>query len=144
MMHPVDGRKIRYPCEQCSFDFSTEQALKNHSKIHNDPEFECLVCRKKFFKKANLLDHQEHHETLAYPCPHCTRSFRKEAKLKNHLKHVHFKEKRTYRCELCVSSTFTRRTTYRDHVLRQHKELETNFLSNLLERISTMQPEEFQ
>lgn len=143
MLHPADGRKIRYQCAKCHLDFSTEHALRNHARIHFDPEFACEHCDKKFHKKANLLDHQEHHETLAFACPHCTRSFRKEAKLNGHLRNVHYKEKRTYRCELC-SATFTRRTSYRDHALRQHKELDKDSLNDLITRISTMLPEELQ
>lgn len=143
MMHPPDGKKVKYPCEICAQTFSTEPALRNHLRIHQDPEFECGVCCKKFYRKGNLLDHMEHHESLPFPCQHCTRSFRNESKLNNHLKRVHFKEKSTYRCELC-SSTFTRRTTYRDHVLRQHKDLEVNFCKELLGKIAKMLPEEQQ
>lgn len=141
MMHPPDGVKVRHPCSFCDQTFSTEQALKNHSRIHKDPEFQCGVCFKQFFKKSNLLDHQEHHGTLAWPCGYCTRSFRNEAKLKNHLKRVHFKDKTTFRCELCTS-TFSRRTTYRDHVVKQHKDLEESYCKDLLSRIKKMLPEE--
>jgi uncharacterized Zn-finger protein len=83
----------------------------------------------------------EHHETLAFPCSQCKRSFRNESKLNHHLKVVHFKEKQTYRCEIC-SSAFTRRTTCRDHVLRQHKDIDADYRKDLLERISKMLPEE--
>lgn len=141
MMHPLDGKKIKYHCENCSQSFSTEQALKNHQKIHGDPEFTCEICSKKFYRKGNLLDHMEHHETLAFPCTHCKRSFRNESKLNHHLKVVHFKTSSTYRCEIC-SSTFTRRTTCRDHVIKQHKDIDDDYLTELLERISKMLPEE--
>lgn len=142
MMHPPDGIKIKYPCDVCNQMFSTPHSLRNHIQVHREPEFECICCLKKFHKKGNLLDHMEHHETLSYPCQHCTRSFRNEAKLKHHLKRVHFKEKETFRCELCLTITFTRRTTYRDHILKLHKELDASFRQDWLERISKMQPEE--
>lgn len=141
MMHPEDGRRIKYSCETCPQTFSTEHALKNHQTIHRDPEFECSQCFKKFYRKGNLQDHQEHHQVLEFPCEHCTRSFRKESKLLNHLKKVHFKERETYRCEVC-QSTFTRRTTYRDHVMRQHKELDAGFRDQLVKEIMIMLPEE--
>lgn len=142
LMHPSDGIKIKYPCDVCSRTFSTPHSLRNHIQVHRDPEFECSYCLKKFHKKANLLDHHEHHGTLTHPCEHCTRSFRNEAKLKHHLKRVHFKDKETFRCELCLTVTFTRRTTYRDHVLKQHKDIDASFCQDWLERISKLQPEE--
>lgn len=141
MMHPPDGKKIKYPCTNCAQSFSTAQALKNHETIHGDPEFQCKCCSKKFYRKGNLLDHMEHHETLEFPCTHCKRSFRNESKLNHHLKVVHFKTASTYRCDIC-SSTFTRRTTCRDHVLKQHKDVEEGYLKDLLKKISTMLPEE--
>lgn len=141
VMHPVDGKKPEHPCDVCGVTFSTIQTLGWHMKVHSEPKFSCEHCEKKFFRKGTLLDHQEHHKTLDFPCTHCTRSFRADYKLKHHLNKVHFKEKTTYRCELCISS-FTRRTTYRDHVVRQHKHLEASFRSDLLQRIAKMLPEE--
>lgn len=140
IMHPPDGKKIKYSCLKCTQTFSSQQAMKNHGRNHSEPEFCCQHCSKKFLRKGNLLDHMEHHETLAFPCTHCKRSFRNESKLNHHLKSVHFKEKQIYRCEIC-SSTFTRRTTYRDHVLRQHKDIEEIYQKDLLERIAKMLPE---
>ena len=141
MMHPEDGHRIKFPCVTCQQTFSTQQALKNHQRIHRDPEFECDQCFKMFYRKVNLQNHQEHHQILDFPCEHCTRSFRKESQLTNHLKKVHFKEKTTFQCELC-QSTLTRRTTYRDHVIRQHKELEIDIRDQLLEKITKLQPKE--
>lgn len=143
LMHPPDGKKIKHSCRypDCTQNFTTQQALRNHQRIHSDPEFYCHVCLKKFYRKNNLLDHMETHQILAFPCPQCKRSFRNESKLNHHLKSVHFKEKQTFRCEIC-SSTFTRRTTYRDHVLKQHKDNDDDYQKDLLERISKMLPEE--
>lgn len=141
--HPSDGEKPKYPCKACGTHFAYKSAVSQHMKTHRDPEFDCSQCGKKFHFKQNLLDHMDHHEILAFPCrqPSCNRSFRTEAKLNHHLKFVHFKEKRTFRCEICLS-TFTKRTTCRDHVLRQHKNLEPSIRDELLTRIKTMEPEE--
>lgn len=144
LMHSAEGEKPKYPCDICGNVFSTLLAMKSHTKIHSDPQFECHWCQRKFHHKTKLLDHMEKHETLPYSCPHCPRSFRRESKLNSHFKVVHFKEKTTYRCELC-NSTFTRRTTYRDHVIRQHrKDIDPAFERELIERIMTMKAEEQQ
>lgn len=136
---PVEQPKL--PCDVCGIFLSSLISLKNHRLTHEEPKFECDQCDKKFFRKNALQDHQEHHTTLEFPCQQCKRSYRMESRLQHHLRTVHFKPKRTYRCELC-SSTFTRRTTCRDHVIKQHPHLETNFKKALLERIANMLPEE--
>jgi hypothetical protein len=139
--HDPNYKPKKVTCDVCAQQFPSMTALRKHMNNHGDPQFSCQHCDKKFYQHEHLLDHQQYHETLAFPCQHCDRSYRKEALLNWHLKRVHFKEKRTYRCEIC-SSTFTRRTTCRDHVLRQHKNLDVNFRNDLLERISKMLPEE--
>lgn len=140
-IHAPEGHKPVFTCEICAAKFTESHTLKYHMKKHKEPQFNCQSCDKKFHYRRKLLDHQEHHETLAFPCEHCRRSFTTENKLHRHYKKSHFKDKTTYRCELC-SSTFTRRTTYRDHVIRQHKDLDVNIKKDLLERISKMLSEE--
>lgn len=79
--------------------------------------------------------------TLEFNCEFCPRSFRHESKLKLHHKKTHFKDKTTYRCEIC-NGTYTRRTTLRDHVLSQHPGLDEPYKTELLAKIAQMLPEE--
>lgn len=128
-------------CERCGNQYKNEDTLKKHMIYHDPPRFECAVCCKKFYENKKLMDHMSAHELLEFPCQHCARSFRLESQLRYHLKKVHFKEKLTFHCELCTS-TFTRKSTYRDHAMRQHKELEREELAMFLERIKTSLAEE--
>lgn len=128
-------------CEICGNRYKNEDTLKKHLIYHAEPKFECSLCRKKFHENKKLLDHMSAHEKLEFPCTSCTRSFRLESQLRYHNKKVHFKDKTTFRCELC-SSTFTRKSTYRDHALRQHKELAKDSMAEFLERIKNSFPEE--
>lgn len=140
----VDAVHIEQPiiaCKVCGALIKSEKGMKTHMKVHAVPKFKCEICFKLFLKLPRLQDHMSAHQTLEYPCPFCTRSFRLETKLNYHLKVVHQKEKITFRCELC-SSCLSRRDVYRDHVLRQHKDIEANLLADLLERIKSVLPEE--
>ncbi|KAG5680416.1 hypothetical protein PVAND_009924 [Polypedilum vanderplanki] len=130
------------PCEICGKLYKSAETLKRHLIYHSDdPKYKCAECGRMFYENKKLLDHQSVHKTLEFPCIHCDKSFRLETQLNYHLKKVHFKEKLTFKCELCLT-TFTRKSTYRDHALRQHKELSQDSLSEFLKRIKKSIPEE--
>ncbi|KAL7029444.1 hypothetical protein ACKWTF_006248 [Chironomus riparius] len=129
------------PCEICGTLYKSLETLKRHFIYHGDPKFKCDECGKMFHENKKLMDHQSAHKILEFPCQYCQRSFRLETQLNYHLKKVHFKEKLTFKCELC-SSTFTRKSTYRDHALRQHKELNQDMMTEFLKRIRKSLAEE--
>lgn len=137
----VHGEKQEITCHVCGKTMCSESSLKIHMKSHEEPKFQCEVCFRKFHRLPQLQDHMEAHTILEFPCAHCSRSFRKEAQLNHHLKRVHFKERTTYNCELCASS-FSRKHTYRDHVIKNHNTQSANMMAALMDRIKNAIPEE--
>jgi uncharacterized Zn-finger protein len=128
-------------CDKCGRQYKNQDTLKKHLIYHESPKFECKICDKKFHENKKLLDHMSVHEELDFPCEHCKRSFRLDSQLRYHLKKVHFRQKEIYQCGLC-SSSFTRKSTYRDHAMKLHKELEKEEMDEFLKRIKKSQPEE--
>lgn len=129
-------------CEKCGLVLKNKETLKKHLIYHNPPKFQCSTCFKMFHENKKLQDHQSAHTTLEFSCSYCSQSYRLESQLSRHIKRVHIKEKTTFRCELCLS-TFTRKSTYRDHVLRQHKELTGDVLAEFLLKVRKSIPEEY-
>lgn len=129
------------PCEKCGLVLKNNETLKKHMIYHDPPKFQCPTCFKMFHENKRLQDHQSAHTTLEFACTYCSQSYRLESQLQRHLKRVHIKEKLTFRCELCMA-TFTRKSTYRDHALRQHKELSSEMMTEFLQKIKKCIPEE--
>ena len=76
-------------CSKCNKFFQTEGALKLHSYIHVDGQFECSDCNKTFPFKSQLEQHKPSHATdRPYKCTEkgCKRSFSHKHDLKKHLK----------------------------------------------------------
>jgi hypothetical protein len=134
--------KKTFPCEICGSIITSAARLSQHMKTHGEPQFACNQCDKKYFEKFKLMDHMAAHIVLQFKCEYCPRSFRTEARLKCHYRVVHFKEKKTYRCEIC-NGTYTRRTTLRDHVLRQHQNIDEHYKQEYVTKILQMMPEEY-
>lgn len=130
------------PCEYCGKQFRTEESLKRHLAFHLPARFSCKLCNEKFHENRLLMDHMSKHEKLEFQCHHCDRSYRLQSQLKTHLsKNNAFRDKTTFKCELC-SSTFTRKSTYREHAMRMHKELSKDELAAFIEKIKKSIPEE--
>jgi Zinc finger, C2H2 type/Zinc-finger of C2H2 type len=134
--------KKTFTCEICQTIIPSKAYLHQHMKTHGEPQFPCNQCDKKYFVNYKLMDHMAVHTPLQFRCEYCPRSFRTEARLKGHYRVVHFKEKKTYRCEIC-NGTYTRRTTLRDHVVRQHPSIDESYKQEYIARVLQMQPEEY-
>lgn len=130
------------PCDKCGLVLKNNETLKKHLIYHLPPRYQCTTCFKMFHENKKLQDHQSVHTTLEFSCTFCAQSYRLDSQLQRHIKRVHIKEKTTFRCVIC-QSTFTRKSTYRDHALRQHKELTGNLMTEFLQKIKKSIPEEF-
>lgn len=58
-------------CEQCGKEFFSEQRLKIHRVVHEEPKFACDHCPKKFRMKAALDRHSDLHRNVKYVCDVC-------------------------------------------------------------------------
>lgn len=82
--------------------------------------YECGECNKKFEKKKyykrhmKSIVHSANNFDIPFYCAHCPKIFYYKFKLSTHLKQVHFKQHKTYTCNMCGQS-FHYRNNYKRH-----------------------------
>ncbi|KAL4216419.1 hypothetical protein ACF0H5_024144 [Mactra antiquata] len=110
-----------YDCEICGKQFSHNDRLRRHRKIHTaEKPYKCDICGKGFKEKCNLKHHRFIHTgEKPYKCETCGKSFNQRSSLKTHQK-VHTGEK-PFRCELC-EKPFAQKYLLRQH-MKKHIEL---------------------
>ncbi|XP_052786367.1 zinc finger and BTB domain-containing protein 38-like isoform X2 [Mya arenaria] len=110
-----------YDCEICGKQFSHNDRLRRHRKIHTtDKPYKCDICGKGFKEKCNLKHHRFIHTgEKPYKCDTCGKSFNQRSSLKTHQK-VHTGEK-PFKCELC-EKPFAQKYLLRQH-MKKHIEL---------------------
>ncbi|XP_045184941.2 zinc finger protein sens-like isoform X2 [Mercenaria mercenaria] len=116
-----DGEDRTYDCEICGKQFSHNDRLRRHRKIHTaEKPYKCDICGKGFKEKCNLKHHRFIHTgEKPYKCETCGKSFNQRSSLKTHQK-VHTGEK-PFRCELC-EKPFAQKYLLRQH-MKKHIEL---------------------
>lgn len=116
-----DGEDRTYDCEICGKQFSHNDRLRRHRKIHTaEKPYKCDICGKGFKEKCNLKHHRFIHTgEKPYKCETCGKSFNQRSSLKTHQK-VHTGEK-PFRCELC-DKPFAQKYLLRQH-MKKHIEL---------------------
>lgn len=131
--------------EGCNQVFETVQELRKHMK-ENHIKYTCVECDKVFKNEQTLkLHNQEKHgnkEPTLCPYPECSFStvkveyffyflkvgskyalffLEQKSNLTQHIRHVHQKEPRSYRCQVC-NMVFTKNSEYRKHRHQAHPE----------------------
>ncbi|XP_063545917.1 zinc finger protein 572-like isoform X2 [Cydia strobilella] len=114
------AHKGNYSCPECAATFSSEQALRTHSKTHqpeSERRFRCAFagCKKRF----NFPHHLKHHELThtnakQHFCYVCEKGFIQSHHLKTHLKSHHCKSK------------FTTKHTLKKHMSTHNKYVDVN------------------
>lgn len=118
-----DGEERTYDCDICGKQFSHNDRLRRHRKIHTtEKPYKCDICGKGFKEKCNLKHHRYIHTgEKPYKCETCGKSFNQRSSLKTHQK-VHTGEK-PFKCELC-DKPFAQKYLLRQH-MKKHIEIPT-------------------
>ncbi|KAK3103011.1 hypothetical protein FSP39_015757 [Pinctada imbricata] len=85
------GDSPKVVCDICGGQFTTDQNLQRHMKIHNnDMKFACPHCPKTFVQKHGLTCHLRIHTgSKPYSCDICKEGFAHNVSLKNHRRKYH-------------------------------------------------------
>ena len=56
-----------FSCEICKQNFTRQDNLSHHLKVHSNPKYSCRECEEKFSSKYNLMHHQKTHHVQTKP-----------------------------------------------------------------------------
>ena len=91
--YPLQENKI--VCEKCVLSFSSENAMKEHMKIHNQNK--CPYCKTIFWTEEHLKAHiDNYHEQQQIYCKECKLTFKTVDSLNEH--NI---AKNLFKCEVC-------------------------------------------
>ena len=104
-----------YKCIDCSKTFSHRYLLKEHARIHAEPEFKCDQCDSIFKLRRNFVTHSKSHLSInqTIMCKKCPQTFTYESNLKRHMEAKH--SDNLFVCAFC-QRTFNRRDSLERHV----------------------------
>ncbi|CAG9802959.1 unnamed protein product [Chironomus riparius] len=136
-MQHVHGEK-KISCEVCGKLYTCIENLKLHLKYHSDPKYACEYenCDKKFHQKTLWEHHMlKHKNERSISCTECNNTFYTLRDLKRHNQRVHNKvSRKCFGCEMI----FCRKDKYREHILKQHKDLSDDIKNKILEQIKNI------
>lgn len=73
-------------CEICGENFTDNNLLKSHLKVHEcDKYFVCFICSKKFISFESVAQHTKTHATKSYRCKICNLSFSIHRSFQKHM-----------------------------------------------------------
>ncbi|XP_055606414.1 transcription factor grauzone-like [Uranotaenia lowii] len=106
----------------CNLKFDTVSLLREHIRIHIDPNcFQCLECGKNFCSQRSLRNHklQMHlsDQDKSFQCEHCPKKFARKHLLNTHIL-TH--DRKNQECEICNSS-FQNKGSLRYHIRTVHE-----------------------
>ena len=107
-------------CKECGKTFKKAKILREHMKIHGDPQHKCDYegCDKKFHLKANLKAHIDvvHLKVKSVECDVCGKQFYNQSQLKAHMQRH---DTDSHICEHC-SHQFSCDKTLKEHIKLKH------------------------
>ena len=121
----MQHENVRYPCNQCSMSFKTNQCLTTHKrKVHLGEDMnihQCNECGKKFHSSGYLSTHIKavHKKEMSFECQECNSKFAYKSALMSHMRGVH-ENRRDFVCELCAKA-FLSSTYLKHHLAAVHK-----------------------
>lgn len=112
----------KYPCPQCTREFTASQYLKNHIKsVHeNRLDYECEQCKKKFVSKPRLTSHIFQTHSSQVNCGICDKKIANPQQLKRHKVFAHNETEGAIFCVHCPKSVFFNENTYKNHMENKH------------------------
>ena len=80
---------VRFPCMQCSKDFSRKNTLSLHIRNNHtkDASLFCTACNQYFANYESHKDHMENHKI--FPCKKCEKDFPRNKSLQRHMRSAH-------------------------------------------------------
>lgn len=112
-----------YVCEMCPKAYSTPKSLKLHMKIHTEKVYVCKFCRINFSNQDELDDHNKmHNHEKPFLCSECGARFVRNDYLTVHMRR--HKGEKPYKCRYCGKG-FPRATDLNVHE-RYHTGVKTH------------------
>ena len=89
--HKAKHQNIKYPCDQCSYQATTQGSLKQHIRAkHEGIKYPCPECDYQATEKGSLKKHiQSKHENISYACNECDYQGASQSNLQRHLQSKH-------------------------------------------------------
>ena len=89
--HDLKDGEIVYTCEQCNFKANDGSSLQKHREsIHERATFSCDQCSYQFLTNDKLKAHEKIYHECDYSCNKCDKTFCFQSDLKWHLQIIHF------------------------------------------------------
>ena len=115
---------IKYKCNQCEFQFTRKDHLKNHTRTQHEGEsrYFCEQCDFLCNRQSLLNYHIESkHKGIKYLCDQCENLFTSQHGLKKHIMSIHEGIKR-YACEQCDYKTNEQKLIQK-HIKSKHEDI---------------------
>ena len=114
-----DNQIGRFPCSSCSHSFTTEAALKTHTKKHRpdsrEKEYKGTEYPFHAHNQSHLVRHAEIPTKMSYACTECGKEFDTASHRNIHML-LHSRD-RPHKCSLC-GKAFAQTSPYRIHMRR--------------------------
>lgn len=94
------SNKRPYSCSMCNKSYARKDCLARHVRVHaGEKNYSCSSCNKRFAYKHLLVDHEGSHSDVKFSCSFCEKLFSSRKSLKWHEKiHQHINR---YPCKFC-------------------------------------------
>jgi len=107
--------KDAFSCSSCEKVFATKKRLRDHQRLHKQPEtaLNCSICKKSYKSAEHLRFHMRYHQNNDHQCSSCEKSFKNIKQLQCH-ENTHTGSK-PFKCTKC-SAEFGNSGSHYKHV----------------------------